>query len=89
MEKVNIGRYVVADPEICHGKLTFRGTRVMVWQVLEMIAEGMDWDAISREWGGKISKEAIAEAVQIASKAFASKAFGEHAQEFVLEPLTA
>jgi len=41
-----IGRYIVADPEICHGKPTFRGTRIMVWQVLEMVAEGIAWDEI-------------------------------------------
>jgi uncharacterized protein (DUF433 family) len=25
-----IGRYIVADPEICHGQPTFRGTRILV-----------------------------------------------------------
>jgi hypothetical protein len=25
-----LGRYVVADPEICHGQPTFRGTRILV-----------------------------------------------------------
>ena len=32
-----LGRYIVANPRICHGKPTFRGTRVIVWQVLEML----------------------------------------------------
>ena len=59
-----LGRYIVADPEICHGKPTFRGTRIMVWQVLEMVAEGMAWETIVEEWGSSITKEAIAEAVQ-------------------------
>ena len=89
MEKIDIGQYIVADPEICHGKPTFKGTRVMVWQVLEMVAEGMDWNEITQEWRGTVSKEAIAEAVHIASKAFASKAFGQHAQEYVTEPMSA
>lgn len=40
MKKVVINRYIVADPNVCHGKLTFKGTRVMVWQVLEMLAGG-------------------------------------------------
>lgn len=79
-----LGRYVVADPEICHGKPTFRGTRIMVWQVLEMVAEGMAWETIVDEWGGSITKEAIAEAVQLANKSFI-----EHAQEYTLEPLPA
>ena len=58
-----LGRYIVADPEICHGKPTFRGTRIMVWQVLDMVAEGKAWETIVEEWGGSIPKEAIAEAV--------------------------
>ena len=83
-ERQLLGRYIVADPEICHGKPTFRGTRIMVWQVLEMVAEGMAWESIVEEWGGSITKEAIAEAVQLASKSFI-----EHAHEHALEPLPA
>jgi len=59
-----LGRYIVADPGICHGKPTFRGTRIMVWQVLEMVADGKAWETIVEEWRGSITKEAIAEAVQ-------------------------
>jgi len=43
-----LGRYIVADPEICHGEPTFRGTRIMVWQVLEMVAEGKADENVSR-----------------------------------------
>lgn len=60
------GQYVVADPRICHGKPTFRGTRIFVADVLDQVASGMDWDQIVQEWGGDVPKEAIAEAVQIA-----------------------
>jgi len=79
-----IGRYIVADPGICHGKPTFRGTRIMVWQVLEQAASGMAWETIVEEWGGSITKEAIAEAVQLASQAFL-----DHAHEYALEPTPA
>jgi len=72
-----IGRYIVTDPEICHGKPTFRGTQIMVWQVLEQVASGMAWETIEDEWRGKVSKEAIAEAVRLASQAFI-----EHANEY-------
>lgn len=40
MTKVSINKYIVADPNICHGKPTFTGTRVMVWQILEMLSSG-------------------------------------------------
>ncbi len=79
-----LGRYIVADPVICHGKPTFRGTRIMVWQIPEMVAAGMAWESIVEEWGGSITKEAISEAVQLASKSFI-----EHATEHVLEPAPA
>lgn len=40
MRKIIINDQIVADPEICHGKPVFAGTRVMVWQVLELLADG-------------------------------------------------
>lgn len=79
-----LGRYIVADPKICHGKPTFRGTRIMVWQVLEMVTEGMAWESITEEFGGSITKDAIAEALQLASKSFT-----QHAHEHGLEPIPA
>ena len=39
-ERIELGEYIVADPEICHGKPTFKGTRIMVWQVLDDVAAG-------------------------------------------------
>jgi uncharacterized protein (DUF433 family) len=70
MRKKTLGRYVIADPEICHGKPTFLGTRIMVEQVLRQVAKGMTWNAIVREWGGHVSQEAISEAVELARRAF-------------------
>lgn len=63
------GRYVVGDPAICHGQPTFRGTRILVSDVLEQVATGMAWEAIVDEWRGAVSKEAIAEAVRLAREA--------------------
>ncbi len=50
-----LGQYIVADLKICHGKLTFRGTRIFVADGLEMVAEGMDWELIIYEWHGNIT----------------------------------
>ncbi len=61
-----MGRYIVSDPEICHGKPTFRGTRVLVADVLEQVASGMAWETIIEEWNNSIAKDAIQEAVQLA-----------------------
>lgn len=69
VEVRSFGEYIVADPRICHGKLTFRGTRILVHIVLEQVARGMDWDEIVSEWRGDVSKAAIADAVMLAGSA--------------------
>jgi uncharacterized protein (DUF433 family) len=63
-----LGNYIVMDTSICHGQLTFRGTRIFVRDVLEQVASGMDWETIIEEWHRSITKEAIAEAVRLASQ---------------------
>ncbi|MGH2354570.1 MAG: DUF433 domain-containing protein [Chloroflexota bacterium] len=80
------GRYIVADSGICHGKLTFRGTRVLVATVLEQVARGRDWETIEREWGGKVSKAAIAEAVRLANEALFKHLDDMAAGEYFLDP---
>lgn len=63
------GQYIVSDPEICGGQLTFKGTRIFVKDVLEMVAQGWSWDKISEAWFGRIGPEAITEAVALANNA--------------------
>jgi uncharacterized protein (DUF433 family) len=72
-KRVELGEYVVADPEICHGQLTFKGTRIMVKSVLFYVGQGKDWDWISEQYFGRVSREAIAEAVKLASEALVEK----------------
>ena len=65
-QRVELGGHIVADPRICHGRLTFRGTRIFVADVLEDVAAGMDWEQIQRNWHGSVTKEGISEAVVLA-----------------------
>ncbi|MBI2807862.1 MAG: DUF433 domain-containing protein [Planctomycetes bacterium] len=67
--KKTLGRYVVVDPKICHGEPTIRGTRILVRDVLEQVAEGMPWEEIEEQWRGAVSQKAIAEAVRLARQA--------------------
>lgn len=80
MKEKIFGRYVVTDPDICHGKPTFRGTRILVADVLEQVADGLAWETIIEEWRGSISYEAIAEAVRLSRRAFL-----ENADQYALE----
>ena len=61
----NLGRYLVIDTDICHGQPTFRGTRILVKDVLEQVTNGVAWHTILEQWRGAVNREAIAEAVHL------------------------
>jgi uncharacterized protein (DUF433 family) len=61
-----LDRYIVLDPRICHGQPTFRGTRILVADVLEQVSMGMPWADIRKEWYDAISDESISAAIQFA-----------------------
>ncbi|MGH9838129.1 MAG: DUF433 domain-containing protein [Blastocatellia bacterium] len=63
------GQYIVSDSEICGGDWTFKGTRILVKDVLFYVAQGKDWNWIAKEYFDRIGREAIAEAVDLAREA--------------------
>ena len=67
MKTVQINRHIVANPEICHGKLTFKGTRIMVWQVLEMLEAGETTEEILENYPS-LTKEYIKSALHLAAE---------------------
>lgn len=66
MGKVIINEHIVADPKICHGKPTFKGTRIMVWQILEMLSSGASAKDIKQAYPS-LSKKHIKAALDYAS----------------------
>jgi uncharacterized protein (DUF433 family) len=60
-----IGRFIVVDPNVCHGQPTFCGSRIFVADILDQVANGMAWEAIIENWRGALSHEAIAESVRL------------------------
>jgi len=75
-----LGRYIIYDPAICHGATIFRGTRILVKDVLEHVESGMAWEAITEEWRGTITRDAIAEAIRLAREALSA-----HTPEMISE----
>ena len=65
MKTKTSARCIVSDPAICHGEPTFRGTRILVADVLEQVESGMAWEAIIEEWRYEIDRDAIAKAVRV------------------------
>jgi len=66
--RIEINEYIVADTEICHGKPTFKGTRIMVWQVLDLLQAGLIPEEIIKDYFPQLTKEAILSAIGYASK---------------------
>ena len=65
MASFDVGQHMVIDPEIAHGRLTFKGTRVPVSMVLEYVEEGLSIDEVGKRWP-QVSREAAQEAVRLA-----------------------
>jgi|ERR1035438_2459658 uncharacterized protein (DUF433 family) len=65
-QRIELGDFIVADPATCHGKPTYKGTRIMVWQVLAMLERGESWEYIRQAWPGRINDEAIVETIRLA-----------------------
>ncbi|MEK6952688.1 MAG: DUF433 domain-containing protein [Nanoarchaeota archaeon] len=65
--RIEINKYIVADSEICHGKPTFKGTRIMVWQVLEMLEAGVPVEEIITSFITPLTREHIKAALQFAA----------------------
>ena len=75
--RIEISKHVVADTEICHGKPTFKGTRILVSDVIELVAAGESIEGILESYPG-LSKEMIREALEYAAKTIR----GEHYVKF-------
>ena len=59
--------YIVAKPEISHGKMCFSGTRIMVSTVLDNLAEGLSFEEIISEYP-PLKKEHILAAIKYAAE---------------------
>jgi len=66
--RIEINEYIVTDSEICHGQLTFKGTRIMVWQVTDLLAAGVSINEIIRDYFPHITKKAILAALTYVSE---------------------
>jgi uncharacterized protein (DUF433 family) len=64
---VNWRDHLVSDPQVCHGQLCARGTRVFVTNILDSLAEGLSHDEILAGYP-TLSREHIEAAVSYAAE---------------------
>ena len=65
---MDISRYVSIDPAICHGKPCFKGTRIMVYLVLDMLEVGADLTEIQAAYPG-LTQTHVQAALEFAARA--------------------
>lgn len=65
---------ITVDPEICHGKPVFAGTRIMVWQVLSYLAVGKSFDDIRAEFPS-LTNQNITDALLYSSQILSNENF--------------
>jgi uncharacterized protein (DUF433 family) len=67
-----LGKHIVSCPEVCGGRPTFKYTRILVSAVLGMLSNGETANELVADYRGRLSREAILEAIELAGKAFES-----------------
>lgn len=70
-------RYITVDPDICHGKPVFKGTRILISDIIELIAAGEPVERILEEYPS-LNRKMIKEALEYAAKLVR----GEHYVKF-------
>ena len=66
-QRIEIGKHLAMNPEVYHGELTFKGTRVPVDVVLTYVVEGMPITEVPENWPD-VSIAAVREALALGVK---------------------
>ena len=67
-----LGEHIARAVGVCGGRPTFKYTRIEVAGALARLAAGESLDGIVAGYGGRVSREAMQEAVDLAVRAFLS-----------------
>ena len=63
-----LGRHVVRAIGVCGGRPTFKYTRIEITGTLERLAAGESLDQIVEGYKGRVSREAIIEAIRLVNE---------------------
>ncbi|MFN8513187.1 MAG: DUF433 domain-containing protein [Chloroflexia bacterium] len=69
-EYLPLGEYVVRAPGVCGGRPTFKYTRIGVIGTLQRLAAGEALEDVVAGYGGRVSAEAVREAILIVTRSF-------------------
>jgi len=75
--RVEVGRYIVLDDEVCHGRPTFKGTRFLVSDVIELLAAGLSIEEVVRDYYPSLDEEMVKDALAWAARVIRGLRYGE------------
>lgn len=65
-----LGSHVVRAPGVCGSRPTFKYTRIEITGALDRLASGEDLDQIVAGYRGRVSREAVIEAIRLIASQF-------------------
>lgn len=73
---MNIAAYITTDPNVCHGKPCFKGTRIMVYLVLELLEAGVPVEEIiGRNYYPQLTRKHIEAALHYAGELMRTRTY--------------
>ena len=78
--RIEFGKYIGIDDEICHGKPTFKGTRILVSDIVELLAAGVRVEEIVRDYYPSLNEEMVKEALDWAAKIIRGEHYVKYAE---------
>ena len=70
-----IDRYISVNASICHGKPCFKGTRIMVYLILELLEAGVSHEEICKAYYPTLTDEHIKAALHYAARVLEEREF--------------
>jgi len=64
----NFTDYITVDPNVCHGKPVVRGTRIMVWQILDLLGDGLGIKDIITQYFPQLKENEIKACIEYANQ---------------------
>ena len=71
-EYTPLGQHIVRAVGVCGGRPTVKYTRIEMSHLLDRIAQGDTMDEIAGDYRERVSREAVAEAIEITNRFFAA-----------------
>jgi uncharacterized protein (DUF433 family) len=65
MARLEIGKHLAVDSRVCAGRVFFKGTRILVFDILQLAEAGYRPETIARQYRGIIKAEAVREALAL------------------------